>query len=348
MSGGVDSSVAASVFIEQGFDTIGVTFRMLPGSLEKSTTQAQPWQQAAMVCEQLKMKHLVVDCRDEFIEKVLKPAFSAYAGGRTPNPCVVCNPKVKFHQLLAVAHDNGSELMATGHHAKLIAGPRGAPMLCAGSDPGKDQSYFLYALLPEQLRALRLPIGEMTKAQVRARARELGLTNADQPDSQDACFSSKHENFAQSLCSLLHETCPKGFILNDEGRKVGVHDGVHLFTIGQRRGLGVALGKPAWVKSIDSKNATVIVTTQPADLLSSKLLAKNVVFTPAFSDFTSGPCQVKIRSTHKPTPAFVDRLDGHEATVSFLTPQRAVTPGQAVVFYDCEKVVGGGTIDQLL
>lgn len=345
MSGGVDSSVAASILQDEGLVPIGVTFRMLPDEFEKPSELGQPWEQAASVCKQLGIEHMVVDCREEFVRQVLRPAWNDYAAGKTPNPCVVCNPRVKFHQLIKVAKQEGAKLMATGHHAKIRLSSDGVPLLCKGADRSKDQSYFLYALKDEQLRSLRLPIGNMSKQQVRARAKRLGLGNADQADSQDACFSKSGESFAQSLSSLLDVSCPQGPIVDDEGKTVAHHGGIHLFTLGQRKALGVAIGRPAWVRSIDADSASVFITTRPESLMSIELLATNVVFSSAYSGLSSAACQVKIRSTHKAVDGFVDRLDGHRARVSFESPQRAVTPGQAVVFYDGEAVLGGGTID---
>jgi len=318
---------------------------MLPETFEKPSELGQPWEQAASVCKQLGIEHMVVDCREEFVREVLRPAWNDYAAGKTPNPCVVCNPRVKFHQLLEVARQRGTDLMATGHHAKIRFSSAGVPLLCKGADQSKDQSYFLYALKDEQLRSLRLPIGNMSKKEVRIRAKKLGLGNAEQADSQDACSSNSGESFAQSLSSLLGVSCPKGPIVDDEGKTIAHHEGIHLFTLGQRRGLGVAVGSPAWVRSIEAESASVFITTRPEKLMSIDLLARDVVFSSAYSEFSAAACQVKIRSTHKATAGFVHRLDGQKARVSFDVHQRAVTPGQAVVFYDEDVVFGGGTID---
>ncbi len=349
MSGGVDSSVAAALLMQAGHEVIGVTLQLLPcdqAGRVRSCCGYESAPRAREVACQLGIPHYVLDCQAEFDETVLRPSWEEYSWGCTPNPCVWCNQRIKFGRLLDFASDLGADRVATGHHARIVRDrSQGPPVLMRGRDPNKDQSYFLHSLDERQLDRAQLPVGELTKDRVRRIATELGLGCASSPESQDACFVSDGSSFAESLRLRFGRPARRGTIVDDRDRRVGEHPGIHHFTIGQRKGLGVALGSPAWVRSIDPKTAVVRLTTDPAALLSGSLVASDVRFGPCFAEFDSGRCQVQIRYRHPPADASVTRLSEGRALVEFDTPQRAVTPGQAAVLYQGERVIGGGRID---
>ena len=353
MSGGVDSSVTAALLKMQGFDVIGASLRLRDA---EEGVEGQPCcsqesiDQAAKVANFLQITHHVVDGRAKFEQLVLRPGWAEYARGRTPNPCVLCNRRVKFGILLDYAETLGAGRLATGHHARIeIDDSTGRPALRRGRDREKDQSYFLFALDSRQLKKVLLPVGELSKDQVREHARGFGLPNAERPESQDACFQVAGESFAETLRRTFRQPRAPGVIVDTGGNQLGEHDGLHNFTVGQRRGLKLSLGQRAWVKSIQPESARVVLTTRPDDLLSGGLTASGVHWSPQFRDSREGDtldCHVQIRSRHIPAAARVVVLKDRRADVRFDAPQRAITPGQAAVFYREDRVIGGGWIEQ--
>jgi tRNA-specific 2-thiouridylase len=276
-----------------------------------------------------------------------RPCWQEYAQGRTPNPCVLCNERIKFGTLLDFAHSLRAEYVATGHYAR-IDHVGDVSTLYRGLDRHKDQSYFLFSLNRKQLESALMPLGEFTKTAVREMARQRGLASADRKESQDVCLSAADAGFGEYLRRLFGGQCQSGDVVDSDGRVVGRHHGIHHFTIGQRRGAGIALGTPAWVKTIDATTGTITLTTKEQALLAAGLVAGGLVWhgdPPAACPLA---CQVQVRYRQVPVAAVVmPRADGM-ADVVLEQPVRAVTPGQAIVFYRDDRVVGGGWINRVL
>lgn len=347
MSGGVDSSVAAALLAREGDEVFGITLQLLPCEdrpLGGGCCSLESAQAARAVADRLGIDHLVVDARGEFERQVLGPCWDEYARGRTPNPCVLCNQEVKWGVLFAKARALGATRIATGHYARVGPSPSGRPSVLRGLDPGKDQSYFLFSLEPDLLAATVLPLGALSKPRVRGLARELGLATAERPESQDACFEVSEDGFAESLRLRFGADARPGAIVDDQGRAVGRHGGLHRFTLGQRRGLGVSLGGRAFVRELRAPANEVVVTRDASALLSRALVVR-------LAGARDAPlperAHVQIRSRHRAVPARLAPIDGARARVEFEEPQRAATPGQAAVFYDGDRVVGGGWIESL-
>jgi tRNA-specific 2-thiouridylase len=340
MSGGVDSSVAAACCLDRGWKVLGVTLE-LQATPEMSEAAVAD---AARVCRHLGIPHHVLNLRDAFRDKVLQPAWEEYCGGRTPNPCVRCNPTIKFGRLLEFADQHGADRVVTGHHARVVRRADGSlTELCRGRDVGKDQSYFLCRLSLAQLSRIDFPVGEMTKVEVRAEARRRDLPTAERRESQDACFSVPGETCATTLARLFATSSIPGRLVDMAGRELGRHEGIHRFTIGQRHGLGIALGRPAFVTHIDGITGDICVSVDADDLLCSDLTAEGVNWlVPPPTDPHS--CLAQIRYRHAPRMATVQVLDEGRAEVHFSDPERGVAPGQAVVFYAADRVLGGGWI----
>lgn len=346
MSGGVDSSVTAALLREAGYECIGATLDL---HVEQATGRteacggASAIDLARRVAEQLGIPHHVVDARAPFREMVLRSGWEAYAAGRTPNPCVICNEKIKFGLLLAFARSLGAEKIATGHYARLVPdAATGLVQLQRGKYRHKDQSYFLYALSQEQRAATLLPLGNFAhKDEVRALAHCWNLAAAERRDSQDACLIQDDLPFPEILRRTFAAPAAPGPVVDETGTPLGVHEGIHLYTIGQRQGLGVALGRRAWIKAIEPEGARVVLTTDPDALLSPGLIAADVRWS---HEPTAAACRVQIRYRHPAQEARVEPLPDRCARVLFAQPQRAVTPGQAAVFYDNDVVIGGGMI----
>ena len=284
----------------------------------------------------------------EFEQMVLKPSWLDYDAGRTPNPCISCNRDIKFGLLLDQALKLCADMVATGHYARLVRGDDGSDVqLLRGRDAGKDQSYFLSSLSKEQLRRAILPIGDLTKAEVRRLAREIGLANADRPESQDACAVLQDTGFAETLRQMFGGRARPGRIVTCDGKELGRHEGVHAFTVGQRKGLGVSLGRRVYVASIDPVSCDVVVSAEESGLMARGLVASRLNWLadePAAR--TKFRCSAQIRYRHATEEATVDIPGDGRAIVTFDDPQRAITPGQAVVFYSGERVLGGGWIDE--
>ncbi|HEY3347041.1 MAG TPA: tRNA 2-thiouridine(34) synthase MnmA, partial [Nitrospirota bacterium] len=266
MSGGVDSSVVAALLKQRGYEVIGVTLNFRPCGFDTDSSGAK-WccggdgnHRAKNAALHLGIRHYVLDCHKEFERAVLRHAWDEYSGGRTPSPCLSCNKDIKFGYLMDIARKQGAEILATGHYARITLEPSGAPVLLRGVDPAKDQSYFLFTLTNQQLAVASFPLGGMEKGEVRLLAREFGLPNADQPDSQDACFMSEEANFAESLRKRFGGEARPGEIVDISGRVLGKHSGIHNFTIGQRKGIGVFGGRKLYVSGIEHETARVVVS----------------------------------------------------------------------------------------
>ena len=349
MSGGVDSSLAAALLIEDGYEVIGATLQLHScddATFGRTCCSATGSDQARGVAGVLGIRHYVLDCRQQFHDTVLRYSWLEYARGRTPNPCVICNERIKFGFLLDVARSLGASKIATGHYASLEADATGRAVLKRGRDRGKDQSYFLFSLDDRQLEAALFPIGHLTKAEVRERARRLGLPNADQEESQDACFLAEGETYAEILRERFQGEARGGQVVDSEGKVLGRHEGFHRFTIGQRKGLGIALGQRAWVKAIDPESSRVVLCRNKNELLSQGLIAAGVKWCRAYAGSDPHPCMVQVRYRHAAVPATVAQLEPESAQVIFNEPVRAVTPGQAAVFYDGDRLLGGGWIER--
>ncbi len=343
MSGGVDSSVAAAMLVEQGFEVIGVTLRLV-GDASRCCSLDDA-EDARRVAENLGIRFYVADYSDAFRREVMEPFADSYLAGRTPIPCVGCNQRFKFRHLLGRAGALGAAAVATGHYARIARDPAsGALSLLRGVDARKDQSYFLFDLRPEQLAQIRFPIGELDKDEVRARARALGLATADKPESQELCFVPDG-NTAAAVERLRPGRAPgTGEIVDEAGRVVGRHDGIHHFTVGQRRGLALALGQRMYVKSIDAARNRVTIAPG-ASLGESGARVSGVSWVAGSAPDSPLRATVRIRYRHAGATAIVEPQTSASARVVFDEPVVAVTPGQAAVFYDGDVVLGGGWID---
>ncbi len=351
MSGGVDSSVAAALLKDQGYEVTGITMQLFSLPREvclsedlRSCCGFKAIEDAGRVASVLGIPHYTVDFRDEFEKHVIADFCREYGRGRTPNPCIRCNEHIKFELLAQRAKNLGAEFIATGHHARVERDPKsGRHLLRKGGDRAKDQSYFLYALNQRQLSFTLFPVGEMTKARVRQLARKWKLPVSEKEESQEICFVLDND-YARFLESRVPGAFRPGPILDLGGNTLGRHRGIPLFTVGQRKGMGIAAPHPLYVLAIDPKRNAVIVGTDE-DLLRKRLAASCLNWISGCG--IDAPLQVraKIRSKHREARATVFPAGAGRVEVEFLAPQRAVTPGQAIVFYDGDIVVGGGIID---
>jgi tRNA-uridine 2-sulfurtransferase len=331
MSGGVDSSVAAARLVEDGHDVTGATLRLWGGESDSGCCSVGDVEDARRVAAQLGIPHYVFNLTDDFTTSVVDPYVESYASGRTPNPCVECNRTIKFGRAVERARTLGFDAVATGHHARVQQDPNGTYRLRRGADLAKDQSYVLYMLGQEELATVLLPIGELTKAQVRSRARELALRTAQKPDSMDVCFVGR----GQRARFVNDRTAPRrGTFVDTSGRVIGHHDGVASFTIGQRRGLGLAFGERRYVVDVDAQRAAVTIGSHD-ELLRDAITVRELRFVadpPGERLLT-----IQTRAHGEPIPG---RLV--DACVHLDTPTPRVAPGQVVAFYDGDLLVGGG------
>ncbi|HEY4942843.1 MAG TPA: tRNA 2-thiouridine(34) synthase MnmA [Rhizomicrobium sp.] len=345
MSGGVDSSVTAALLKREGYDVVGVTLQLYDAGTAKkkgACCAGQDIYDARRVAETLSIPHYVLDYEKRFKERVMEDFAASYARGETPIPCVRCNERVKFADLMVTARELGAAALATGHYVQRVAGADG-PELHRAVDDARDQSYFLFATTGAQLDYLRFPLGGMPKRAVRALASELGLGVADKPDSQDICFvpDGKYSSIVEKL---KPDAAKPGVIVDLKGEIVGRHDGVIHFTVGQRKGLGLSGNEePLFVVALDAANARVVVGPRAA--LATRTVAVRDInwLTPVDGAFD---CAVKVRSTRSPVPARVTPLANRAASVELLTPEESVAPGQACVFYSGSRVLGGGWIER--
>jgi tRNA-specific 2-thiouridylase len=345
MSGGVDSSVAAALLTEQGYEVIGATLRLYddgalkgkPGSCCAGADIAD----ARAVAGKLGIPHYVLDYESRFKAGVIDDFADSYARGETPVPCVRCNQKVKFGDLLDTARTLDADALATGHYARRVIGAAGAE-LRAAIETSRDQSYFLFATTLNQLDFLRFPLGGMPKSEVRRLARRFALPVAEKPDSQDICFVP-NGSYAGVVEKLRPESARPGAIVDLDGRALGEHRGIINFTVGQRRGLGVAGGEPLYVVSLDAEQARVVVGPKAA-LARDRVHIAETNWLTALSDGQTLTAEVKLRSAQPPAPASVTGLPGGRAVVDLDSPQFGVAPGQACVVYQGDRVLGGGWI----
>lgn len=351
MSGGVDSSVVAALLHEQGYDVVGVTLQLYDhgAAIAKSGAccAGRDIHDARRVAEDLGFPHYVLDYENVFRESVIDEFADSYLAGATPVPCIRCNERVKFRDLLETAKELDADCMATGHYIQRMVGPNG-PELHAGADPQRDQSYFLFSTTPEQLSYLRFPLGHLSsKAETRALAAKYGLSVADKPDSQDICFVPDG-NYAAVIEKLRPGAADPGDIVDPEGNVLGQHRGVIHYTIGQRRGLGIGgLTDPLYVVRLDPDKRHVVVG--PKDMLTTRTVPVrevNWLGSGKMTDRDMWEVTAKVRSTRPPRAAILRPISETEATIELLTPEEGVSPGQACVLYqpDSSRVLGGGWI----
>lgn len=382
MSGGVDSSTAAALLVENNSDraeapasrrpevaadtrVVGLTMqlwnqRRLPSLLGPETLQGESGHASGRCCslddvydaravaDFLGIPYYVVNYEQRFEETVVRPFVEQYLSGETPLPCALCNTEIKFEKFLETARQVGAERVATGHYARVRRDEcTGRWRLLRGVDASKDQSYFLFGLTQEQLAHSLFPLGELTKGEVRSIARARRLPVAEKPESQEICFvpSRSYRDFIEAYLGEQGRKLegPPGEVVTTDGRVVAEHRGLHHFTVGQRKGLGVAVGEPLYVIQIDPARNRVVVGPD-AELLKRRFIVRHVNWIREVREGETLEARVKIRNRHLPAPALVAALANGEAAVEFLSPQRAITPGQAAVFYDGDEVVGGGWI----
>jgi tRNA-specific 2-thiouridylase len=348
MSGGVDSSVVASLLHEQGYDVVGITLQLYDhgAAIEKkgACCAGQDIYDAKRVAEERGFPHYVLDYEDAFRQSVIDDFADSYLRGETPIPCVRCNQTVKFRDLMKMARDLGGDCLATGHYIqRKINDDTGLSELHRAVDPLKDQSYFLFATTQDQLDFLRFPLGGWTKDKTRAEAERLDLINAEKPDSQDICFVPNGD-YASVVRKVRPEAEKQGNIVHIDGRIVGEHNGIVNYTVGQRKGLGIGGGisdnnEPLYVVGLNPNDNEVIVGPKQA-------LARNIItiHDNNWLDMAEGPVQVKLRSVSYPYPAILVHNDDGTSTITLDTPQYGISPGQAAVCYRDDRVIGGGWI----
>lgn len=347
MSGGVDSSVTALLLKEQGYEVVGVTFRLWQPEDENeqsSCCSADDVADAKNVCDTLGIPHYVFNYKELFRKKVVDYFVEQYQKGRTPNPCIACNTFIKFSQFIEKAQSMGFDYIATGHYAKIAFDEQLQRYTLAKSKyDEKDQSYVLYGIKQEHLSKILMPLANYAKPEIREIAKNNNLIIASKPDSQDICFIP-NGNYLEFLSEYTGIMPPKGNFIDENHQILAPHKGLWGYTIGQRKGLGITLGKPAFVKEIDPVNGTVMLTTQQEQLMNDTLLANNLNFISMEKLIKPIKATAKIRYAHKPSPATIYPLEEDKIKVVFDTPQRAITTGQAVVIYNGDVIIGGGTI----
>jgi tRNA-specific 2-thiouridylase len=359
MSGGVDSSTVAAMLRAEGRQVIGLTMQLwnqrrlaghqgMPEAVTGRCCSLDDVYDARRVAETLGIPYYVVNQERRFEDEVVRPFISEYLSGRTPIPCSLCNNHLKFDQLLITARQIGAEQLATGHYARVeFDSSRQRWLLRRPADLSKDQTYFLFGLTQEQLSRTLFPLGNLRKSEVRALARRHGLALAEKPDSQEICFvpGGDYKQFLDAYLAEQGEWLPdtSGELVTSNGEVIGRHAGIHHFTVGQRKGLGVATGSPLYVLAIKGDQRRVMVGR--GDELYSKTLRARRLNWIAIDDLRE-PMRlaVKIRNRHEPAPAVIEKTDRDEVLATFDEPQRAITPGQAAVFYDGNLVIGGGWI----
>ncbi len=345
MSGGVDSSVAALLTQRLGYECVGCTMRLFRGESvgagEKACCTADDAMDAKSVCVRLGMPHYVFNFADDFTEKVIRKFAASYFMGATPNPCIDCNRYMKFEKLYERAQVLGCDKIVTGHYARVVY-ENGRWVLKKALDPAKDQSYVLYTLTPAQLSHTLFPLGGLTKTEVRALAAENGFLNAGKPDSQDICFAPDGD-YAAVAETVMGKKAAPGHFIDETGRVLGEHRGIIHYTIGQRKGLGIASSAPLYVTRIDP-GANTVTLTHGAGLFTDTVTVKDVNLSAVDSIASPMRVEAKIRYRHAPQPATAVQTDEDTLVLKFDAPQRAVTPGQAAVLYAGDTVLGGGTI----
>jgi len=338
MSGGVDSSVAAALLKAEGFEVVGATLILTDHVFSEGINFAQD------VAKKLDIPHFVLDLTKEFEHEIVNFFCKEYLSGRTPNPCIVCNKKIKFGFLLTRARALGADYLATGHYAKVVYdNAKSRFFLKKGKDEKKDQSYFLFALSQAQLGPVVFPLGKMTKTEVKEKAKEIGLQVFDKPESQEVCFipGNNYKNFIKGRFPRLNE---KGPIVSTEGKILGEHQGIFSLTVGQRKGLKIAKGFPLYVISLD-KATNAAVVGMKEETFRKELIVSQTNWVSIKSLDKPMEVKVRVRHQHQESPARIIPLSEGRVGVEFFKPQMAITPGQAAVFYDEDTVVGGGWIE---
>ena len=346
MSGGVDSAVTALLCLQAGYDAGGCTMKLYRPPADQTAGRIcgsdKDVDDARTICEHLGISHTVLDFGAAFDQSVIADFIAEYQSCRTPNPCIVCNRCLKFGALLDAALQAGYDKVATGHYARIEQAENGRYLLKKAADPTKDQTYFLWQLTQHQLSHTLFPLGNMTKAEARAIAEQHGLINAHKSDSQDICFVPDGD-YAAFIAKKTGAIYPRGNFVDEDGQVLGQHAGIIHYTIGQRKGLGIALGEPMYVKSKNAADNTVVLCrndalfSQSLDLDRINLIALDALDAPIRAE-------VKIRYAHTPTPATVTQTSKGSLHVEFDVPQRAIAPGQSAVIYDGDTVIGGGII----
>src|SRR5229473_1577925 len=359
MSGGVDSSTVAAMLRAEGHNVIGLTMQLwnqrrlaghegMPESVQGRCCSLDDVYDARRVAETIGIPYYVVNHEERFERDVIRPFVEEYLSGRTPIPCSLCNNHLKFDQLLIVARQIGADAVATGHYARVeFDEPRTRWLLKRPADLSKDQTYFLFGLTQDQLSRTLFPLGEMIKPEVRELARRHGLALAEKPDSQEICFvpGGDYKRFLDAYLAEQGGALPDtaGELVTTSGEVIGEHNGIHNFTVGQRKGLGVATGSPLYVIQINGREKQVIVGGEE-HLYSRILRARRINLIAVDNLHEPMRVSVKIRHRHEPALAVLEKTGGDEVLVTFDEPQRAITPGQAAVFYDDDVVVGGAWI----
>lgn len=345
MSGGVDSSVAAAILKDEGYEVIGITMQIWLARESKSfktCCSIASIGEAGRVAEEIGIPHYTIDMRDIFIEKVIENFCDEYGSGRTPNPCIRCNQFLKFDYLWKKATELGAGLIATGHYARIGKDEKtGRYLLKKGVDERKDQSYVLYVMTQEHVGRTIFPLGNLRKEETRKIALDLGLSVAKKPESQEICFIPE-DDYPKFIMNIIPEKISPGPILDREGRTIGQHRGLSFYTIGQRKGLGIAHKRPLYVISIDTERNTLIVGGEE-DCYSSNFLVRNLNWIALDNLRETRKVKVKIRSTMKEEDALIKPTDDG-IFVNFDRPQWAITSGQSAVFYEGDTVLGGGII----
>ncbi len=349
MSGGVDSSVAAARLLDQGYDVVGVTLHLWdypddPDAIGGHGRCCAPEDQydAKRVADQLGFPHYTFDRRKLFAAQVVEPFVQAYLEGATPSPCSSCNRTVKMFELFGIANTLGAEFVATGHYARVGTSPSGSPALFRGTDASKDQSYFLYTLGEAELKRMLFPLGESSKEEVRAEAVARNLAGATKGESQELCFvGAGHSAYIGFVEERAKGKVRPGRILNNAGETLGHHDGIHRFTIGQRKGLSIAAGEPLFVQQIDPVHNAIVVGKEDS-LYSTSTPLEDYVAAPG-ENAVQFSASARIRYRHAGVPVDAER-NGNTTTLRFREPAKAVTRGQIAVLYDGDRVLGGGRI----
>lgn len=349
MSGGVDSSVAAYLMKEKGFDCTGATMKLygadtLGISDEHSCCTLSDIEDAKKVCDSLGILHTVLDFSQKFKEKVIDNFIYAYENGATPNPCIECNRHLKFATLFEEAESSGCDYVVTGHYVRTCYDEKsGRYLLKKALDASKDQSYVLYSLTQNQLAHAIFPLGGMEKSKVRELAEQCSFINASKKDSQDICFVE--DDYADFIESVTNKTYPSGSFIDKDGNVLGMHKGIIRYTVGQRKGLGLSFEHPMYVTKVDKENNTVILGPHE-ELFSSSLVADDVNLISVNEIKEPMRVKAKVRYRQPEQSATITQISPTRVSVKFDEPQRAITKGQAVVFYDGDTVVGGGTITE--
>lgn len=353
MSGGVDSSLAARLLVDQGYDVMGVTMKLWgyidtggKPTHDSNCCSLDDINNAKAECASLGIPHYTLDMSAEFKQIVIENFVSEYKAGRTPNPCIICNTEIKWHALLNKLDDLGVDYLATGHYARKVKHEAtGNWVIGRGKDQVKDQSYVLWGIRPDELERTLFPLGELSKQEVRQQAANADMRTADTPESMEICFvpDNDYRRFLGEQYPEVIESAPPGDFVDSQGKVIGEHQGIHNYTVGQRKGLGLATGERIFVNKIDAENNTVHVGSKQ-DAQSSSFTVNSVNWLIPESYALDSPLDVQIRYNHSAKPARIEAIADNEYRVTFDSPENAITPGQSAVFFQEGAAVGGGII----